>query len=145
MKYLVIKTSGGDTKAESFQQGLLEFRYTQRSDGRSPAQVVLGHPMRSMVPAHYRSFANEWQQTAEEADEKGAKLHLRQKENYDKSARPIEPLKVGPTSCHQEVEQDRQDHQDRQESRLARQAPVPLRLLEEQKISEVARQEDVLG
>jgi transposase InsO family protein len=94
-KNLVIKTSGGDTKAESFQQGLLEFRNTPRADGRSPAQVVFGHPMRSMVPAHYRSFASEWQQTPAEADKKGAKLHLQQKENYDKSARPIEPLKVG--------------------------------------------------
>jgi hypothetical protein len=93
MKNLVIKTSLGDTK--SFQQGLLEFRNTLRADGRSPAQVVFGHLMRSMVPAHYRSFANEWQQTAAESDEKGAKLHLRQKENYDKSARQIEPPKVG--------------------------------------------------
>jgi hypothetical protein len=72
MKNLVIKNSGG----ESFQQGLLEFRNTPISDGRSPAQVVFGHPMRSMVPAHYRSFANEWQQTAAEADETGAKLQI---------------------------------------------------------------------
>ena len=57
-------TRTGHLDEDDFARGLLELRNTPRAEGRSPAQVLFGHPMRSAVPAHHRSFALEWQLAA---------------------------------------------------------------------------------
>ena len=56
VKMLVMKTChGGDINSDQFCEGLLELRITPRSDGRSPAQVVFGHPIRSSLPVKVHS------------------------------------------------------------------------------------------
>ena len=42
-------TSSGELDTDAYAQGLLELRNTPRADGRSPAQVLFGHPLRSAV------------------------------------------------------------------------------------------------
>ena len=48
MKTLMTKTThDGDVDTEEFLVGLLEWRNTPRQDGLSPAEILLGHPMRT--------------------------------------------------------------------------------------------------
>ena len=62
MKHLVQTSEVAvDLDSDDFARGLLEIRNTPRSDGRSPAQVLFGRPLRSAVVAYHRSFAPEWQ------------------------------------------------------------------------------------
>ena len=95
LKHLVAKTTvDGNIDDEKFDRGLLELRNCPRQDGRSPAQVVLGHPLRSCVPAHHRSFAPEWQTSAERCDQKRAENREQTEGTYNRSARPLPPLKI---------------------------------------------------
>ena len=57
-KNLVIKeAAAGDLNTDVFRQALLEFRNTPRAVGKSPAEMLFGHQLRSIVPAHWSSFA----------------------------------------------------------------------------------------
>lgn len=58
MKRLVAKTE--TMESDEFLQGLLEFRNTPRSDGRSPAQIVFGHAVRSRVPQFRPTSKVKW-------------------------------------------------------------------------------------
>ena len=73
----------------------MELRNTPRADGRSPAQVLYGRPLRSAVPAHHRAFADSWQRAAEECDKRAAVLKSQTVERYDASAHTLKSLRVG--------------------------------------------------
>ena len=89
VKRLVQKVSDrGNLDNEAFAYGLLEVR----ADGRSPVQILYGHPQRSAVPAHHRAFAEVWQRAAEQCDERAAVLKSQTAERYDASARSLRPL-----------------------------------------------------
>ncbi|KAK4024449.1 hypothetical protein OUZ56_009872 [Daphnia magna] len=61
MEKLIITTSSlGRIDCEPFIRGLLEWRNTPKSHGFSPAEVVFGHQLRSLVPAHHQSYARKW-------------------------------------------------------------------------------------
>ena len=61
MKTLMTKTThDGDVDTEEFLVGLLEWRNTPRQDGLSPAEILLGHPMRTRVPTHSSRFDCRW-------------------------------------------------------------------------------------
>ena len=68
--YIMTTSNNGQLDEEAFERGFLELRITPRADGRSPAQVLFGHPLRSGVPTHHCVFAPEWQQAADECDAK---------------------------------------------------------------------------
>ncbi|XP_037804767.1 uncharacterized protein LOC119599083 [Penaeus monodon] len=72
VKHLTMKFAPSDILNEAFDRGLLELRNTPRQDGRSPEQILFGHPLRSCVPAHRSSFAPEWQAKAEDCDRRAA-------------------------------------------------------------------------
>jgi hypothetical protein len=56
-KDLVIKeAAAGDLNSDTFRQALLEFRNTPRACGKSPAEMLFGHQLRSIVPAHWSAF-----------------------------------------------------------------------------------------
>jgi hypothetical protein len=60
---LLRKTSpNGRLDNPAFLQGLLEWRNTPRKDGISPAEIVFGHLLRSIIPAHHSSFAKKWRE-----------------------------------------------------------------------------------
>ena len=61
-------TNRRDLDDEVFDRGLLEFRNTPRAGGLSPAQVLFGHPIRSIIPTHRTAFADIWQQQAARLD-----------------------------------------------------------------------------
>lgn len=94
-KLILTSTQGGQLDEDDFARGLLELRNTPHADGRSPSRVLFGHPIRSAVPAHHRSFAPEWQRAAEVCDAKAEHLRCKAKERYDYTARHLPPLHMG--------------------------------------------------
>ena len=71
VKRLVQKCSvSGRLDLEEFSHAMLELRNTPREDGRSPAEVLFGHPLRTMVPMHYTAFPSRWRKAADECDER---------------------------------------------------------------------------
>lgn len=60
VKHFIAKVGLSDDRDdETFDRGLLELHSTPCPDGRSPAPVLYGHPLRSAVPAHWRAFTAE--------------------------------------------------------------------------------------
>ena len=96
MKKLIATTTvKGDLDDENFQRGLLEYRTTPRAGGLSPAQILFGHPLRSVVPAHRQSFASKWQKTADEQDAICRQEHARNEERYNRQPSPLPQLRIG--------------------------------------------------
>lgn len=96
IKHLILKTApSGNIDCEEFARGLLELRNTPTFTGRSPAQFLYGHPLRSCLPAHPRSFAKEWQTKAEDCDTRAAHRASQVKARYDAHAQPLPRLRVG--------------------------------------------------
>jgi len=95
LKNLVAKSGCKSIDEEEFQHGLLELRNSPRSDGRSSAQIVFGHPLRSKVPMHPRSFAKEWQISADDADKKAAEIEAKNDAYYNRNARRLRSLELG--------------------------------------------------
>ena len=94
-KLLLTTTQNGDLDNDAFARGLLELRNTPRGDGRSPSQVLFGHPLRSSVPTHYRSFSEEWQKAAAECEAKAEHLRQQAKDRYDSTTRTHSQLIIG--------------------------------------------------
>jgi hypothetical protein len=95
VKELVAKVApSGDLSSESFLAGLLEFRNTPHECGLSPAQIVFGHQLRSIIPAHRSSYAQHWKAAAA-ARERQAEAQAASKLRYDSHTRPLSPLSIG--------------------------------------------------
>ncbi|XP_064098156.1 uncharacterized protein K02A2.6-like [Macrobrachium nipponense] len=96
VKHLILKTAPtGNNDCEDFDRGLLELRNTPNQSGRSPAQVLYGHPLRTCVPAHPQSFTEDWQEKAHDCDRRAAARAAQVQRNYDAHARPLPRLNVG--------------------------------------------------
>jgi hypothetical protein len=60
-KKLVINLApSGDLLSEALLTGFLQFRNTQTDSGLYPAQIVFGHQLRSIIPAHRFSYVGQW-------------------------------------------------------------------------------------
>ena len=78
MKSLLAKTSGsGDIDSEEFCEGLMEWLNTPKAHGLSPAEVLYGSPLRSLVPAKFKSYSETWKDKFNKLDE--AIVALKQK------------------------------------------------------------------
>ena len=95
VKYLIMKVAPTGTLNEDFDRGLLELRNTPRQDGRSPAQVLYGRPLRSLIPAHSASFASKWQAKTEVCERRAAARSKDVRLRYDSHAKPLPPLRLG--------------------------------------------------
>ena len=87
----------GDITSTAFQQGLLELRNMPDASGRSPAQIVFGHSLRSTVPAPHTSFATEWSTASDQLDQRAADLRDAALGTYSRSSKPLGPLQLGAT------------------------------------------------
>lgn len=93
VKHLILKaTPAGNVNNEDFHRGLLEMRNTPDHTGRSPAQILYGHPLRTCVPAHPVSFQPEWQPDAEECDRRAAQRENTVQSRYNSRARQLSVL-----------------------------------------------------
>ena len=96
VKRLIMKTTQhGDLDGDDFARGLLELRNTPGEHGRSPAQILFGHPLQSSVPAHRRAFAAEWQTAAEKCERSRARTAENVRDRYDSTAKPLCGIRVG--------------------------------------------------
>lgn len=71
MKHLITKTAptGDLYNNEDFTNGLLELRNTPCPDGLSPAMILLGRPLHSLVPTH-SAFDTKWHDIAKTLDKR---------------------------------------------------------------------------
>ena len=98
VKFLLRKIApDGDIASTAFQQGLLELRNTPDASGRSPAQIVFGQPLRSIVPAHHSSFATEWSAACDRIDQRAADQRDATIRTYNRSSKPLGTLQLGTT------------------------------------------------
>ena len=94
-KLIKTSTENGNTDTDDYHQALLEFRNTPKEGGLSPAQLVLGKPLRSYVPVHHSSFDPIWHEKSQEYDRKVAKNHLKSEQQYNPSACELKKLQIG--------------------------------------------------
>ena len=94
-KLVLAALVSGRLDDDQLDRGLLELRNTPRADGRSPAQVLFGHPLRSGVPSHHGAFGPEWQKAAAVCDEKAAETQEKAVRYHDASACQLSQLKIG--------------------------------------------------
>ena len=96
MKRLVIKcTEEGNIDSEDFLIALLEWRNTPGQTGYSPAQILLGTPMKNITPAHHRIFDQKWHQIAQDQDLETMKLWENEKIQFDHHAKDLPKLATG--------------------------------------------------
>ena len=108
-KIVVAASASGRLDDDQLDRGLLELRNTPRADGRSPAQTLFGHPLRSGVPTHHRAYAPEWQRAADACDARAAELRDSVRHRHDAAARPLSGLRVGCRVDVQNAEHNRWD------------------------------------
>jgi hypothetical protein len=95
MKDLVTKISShGDITSDEFARGMLKFRNTLRENGKSPAEMVFGHSLWSIIPAHRTAYATHWRSAMEGRDRQTA-IDAEVKFRYDEHARSLAPLSLG--------------------------------------------------
>ena len=97
MNHLVAKTTvNGQLDDDRFQMGLLEWRNTpHEAHGLSPAEILFGHPMRTLIPTHRQAFAPQWQSQAQLMELNAARYSPAYQDQYNGSARALPPLAIG--------------------------------------------------
>ena len=96
VKHLIIKcTENGNLDTDKFCAALLELRNYPRSDGESPAQVLFGRPIRSVIPVHRRSYAKEWQRSETKCREEREIIKKKAEWRYNQSAKSLPEFAVG--------------------------------------------------
>ena len=81
---------------EKLCRSLLQYRNTpSRKDGLSPAQKLFGRPVQDHLPAHRRSFAQEWQRASQESDEMRESVQKETERVYNEHAHPLQDLHIG--------------------------------------------------
>ena len=77
---------------------ILQYRNTpSRRDGLSPAQKLYGRPIQDTLPAHRRSFATEWQRSAQEADQQAAHTLQQSESYYNEHTQSLPDMQIGST------------------------------------------------
>ena len=77
-------------------KALLQYRNTpSQSDHLSPAQKLFGQPIQDTIPAHHRAFAPQWQQNAEEAEQRALHHQDQVEKHYNQHARDLPELSIG--------------------------------------------------
>lgn len=81
--------------SELWTRGILQHRNTPGPDGRSPAEILYGRPVRDMLPAHRRNFSAEWQRKADLAEADAARRQETVEQRYNARAADLPELRAG--------------------------------------------------
>ena len=96
MKHLVAKTAEhGSLDCDEFSSGLIEWVNTPKAHGLSPAEILYGAPLRSIVPAKLKYFKEDWQNKFDKCDAALSNLQVAAETEYNKRAKHLNPLKIG--------------------------------------------------
>ena len=96
MKALLSKSStSGRIDSEDFLRGLLEWRNTPRANGLSPAEMVFGHNIRSIIPAHHKAYARKWQDVMDRCEMAAGEEKRKAKQRYDGRSKELKPMENG--------------------------------------------------
>ena len=96
MKHLVAKTAEhGSLDCDEFSSGLIEWVNTPKAHGLSPAEILYGAPLRSIVPAKLKYFKEDWQNKFDKWDASLSNLQVAAETEYNKRAKHLNPLKIG--------------------------------------------------
>ena len=75
---------------------LLQYRNNpSHRDGHSPAQKLYGNPTQDTLPAHRRSFSEEWQQKMEEVERQTNATQESITTYYNTHAYPLTEIEIG--------------------------------------------------
>ena len=99
----------GNLDCEAFGRGLLELRNNRNHTGRSPAQVLYGHPLCSYVLAHVKVFQQQWQARSKSCDLRSSTRLRDATERYDANAKALAPLLPGSMTRIQDLTTKRWD------------------------------------
>ena len=93
MKQLILKiTDNGNIENENFLTAILEYRNTPKHNVLSPAEIIMGHQLRSSIPIHQNS---KWIKKDDELN-KNISVKLKKSERYyNSSAKNLIPIKIG--------------------------------------------------
>lgn len=96
VKHLLAKCSEtGDLDSDEFALGLLELRNTPRVDGRSSAQILFGHQLRSNIPVHHSGFAKVHQDKMDECDRRKIVALNKGDRRYNATAKELPSFSIG--------------------------------------------------
>lgn len=97
MKKIISSSWNGHVlNQDKFCHALLQYRNTpSRRDGLSPAQKLYGHPTQDTLPAHRRSFSQEWQQRTEEVEQQTKATQESTTAYYNTHAHPLTEITIG--------------------------------------------------
>ena len=96
MKSLVAKSAeSGDIDSDEFCEGLLEWFNTPKAAGLSPAKILYGHPLRSIIPAKLCSYKQIWKEKFDNWDSNVVVSKRKEKDRYDSGAKPLNQLQIG--------------------------------------------------
>ena len=88
-------TEAWTSRGGPWTRDVLQQRNTPGPDGRSPAQIMFGRPIRDTPPAHRRAFNLCWQRGADEADAAGSAFKNSEEPRYNRHARHLPGMRVG--------------------------------------------------
>ena len=96
MKHLIIKCKpqGNLLEDDEFTKGVIELRNTPRIDGLSPAKILLGRPLRSLVPTIPSAFDPKWHDVAQRLDRR-TKAQVKADKRYNEHAKSLPPIALG--------------------------------------------------
>ena len=96
MKVLLPKSStSGRMDSEEFLRGLLEWRNTPRANGLSPAEMVFGHNIRSIIRAHHKAYVRKWQDVMDRCEMAAGEEKRKAKQRYDGRSKELKPMENG--------------------------------------------------
>ncbi len=88
---------GGSITTDEIALGLLQYRNTPIDGGKSPAQLALGRELRDGIPLPRNRYciSHHWKQFLRQREQQMTISAEKQKERYDKSAKPLPEIQNG--------------------------------------------------